>query len=29
MSPVELPGTGKVIAIPQVGGLRHRYTRAA
>jgi putative transposase len=25
---VEPPGRGRVIAIPQVGGLRHRYTRA-
>ena len=26
---VEPPSQGKVIAIPQVGGLHHRYTRAA
>lgn len=26
---VEPPEMGKVIAIPQVGGLHHRYTRAA
>ena len=26
---VEPPSIGKVIAIPQVGGLHHRYTRAA
>ena len=26
---VERPSEGKVIAIPQVGGLHHRYTRAA
>ncbi len=26
---VEPPETGKVVAIPQVGGLHHRYTRAA
>ena len=29
VSLVEPPGTGKVVAIPQVGGLHHRYTRAA
>ena len=26
---VEPPSQGKVIAIPHVGGLHHRYTRAA
>jgi transposase InsO family protein len=26
---VERPAEGKVIAVPQVGGLHHRYTRAA
>jgi len=26
---VEPPERGKVVAIPQVGGLHHRYTRAA
>jgi hypothetical protein len=27
--PVEPPGMGEIIAIPQVGGLHHRYTRKA
>jgi transposase InsO family protein len=27
--PIEPPGTGKVIEIPRVGGLHHRYTRRA
>jgi len=26
---VEPPSRGKVVGIPQVGGLHHRYTRAA
>ena len=26
---VEPPSQGKVISIPQVGGLHHRYSRAA
>ena len=26
---VEPPEAGKVVAIPHVGGLHHRYTRAA
>ena len=26
---VEPPSNGKVVAIPQVGGLHHRYARAA
>ena len=26
---VEPPGRGRVIAVPQVGGLHHRYTQAA
>ena len=26
---VEPPAQGRVVAIPQVGGLHHRYTRAA
>ncbi len=25
---IEPPGTGKVVAIPKVGGLHHRYARA-
>ena len=27
--PVEPPEMGKVVSIPQVGGLHHRYTRIA
>jgi putative transposase len=27
--PVAPPTTGRVVAIPQVGGLHHRYERAA
>jgi hypothetical protein len=26
---VELPENGKVISLPRVGGLRHRYVRRA
>jgi transposase InsO family protein len=26
---VEPPGRGRVVAVPQVGGLHHRYTRVA
>ena len=26
---IELPSEGEVVAIPQVGGLHHRYTRRA
>ena len=28
VDPLNLPEQGKVIAIPQIGGLHHRYTRA-
>ena len=27
--PVQPPGSGRVIALPQVGGLHHRYERRA
>ena len=27
--PVEPPNTGDVVALPRVGGLHHRYSRAA
>jgi len=26
---IEPPGTGKIVALPMVGGLHHRYTRPA
>src|ERR671918_479294 len=27
--PIELPGTGKIVELPEVGGLHHRYARQA
>jgi hypothetical protein len=27
--PVQPPGSGRVVAVPQVGGLHHRYERQA
>ena len=27
--PVELPGAGRIVEIPEVGGLHHRYVRQA
>jgi hypothetical protein len=27
--PIQPPDTGRIIAIPQVGGLHHRYERRA
>jgi hypothetical protein len=27
--PIELPTTGKVVQLPEVGGLHHRYVRRA
>jgi putative transposase len=27
--PIELPATGKIVQLPEVGGLHHRYVRQA
>jgi hypothetical protein len=27
--PIELPVTGKIVELPEVGGLHHRYARQA
>jgi putative transposase len=29
LRPIELPVTGKIVELPEVGGLHHRYVRQA
>ena len=29
LRPIELPATGRIVQLPEVGGLHHRYARQA
>jgi putative transposase len=29
LRPIQLPATGKIVQLPEVGGLHHRYIRQA